>query len=478
MTRNVSGALAAIVAGLLLAAAPSAGQTTTNGELLGRIRKFVADYEQQSGATVGLCVRSADGQTLISRHGGETFVPASNQKLLTAAFAITELGHDYRFTTRVMAKDSDLYVVGGFDPTLGDARICEETGEDLYAELDRWSKAAREHFDDGRVRRIVLAVRNTEGPYRPDGWPDAQHQRWYAAPAASLNFNTNCYDVGFRVHNTGIVEPQVSPRSRFIRIINKVKHSSRHVWSMSVADDESAITLRGRVSTTTPDPLPVAANDPPMLLGRVFADRLAGAGVDFDGAFEKISIDEVPADAVEMARTETSLGTVLARSNKQSLNMAAECLLLAAGDGTWSGSTRRMEIMLRRRFDLPAGALKVHDGSGLSAGNRVTPEAVVRILTELAGRPTGRVLLSSLAVTGEDGTLENRLAGSAYRGRVAAKTGYISGSSCLSGYVLDAEGAPAWVFSILVNDVPAGQAWRAKNLQDAICRELVDALGD
>ncbi|MFW6065352.1 MAG: D-alanyl-D-alanine carboxypeptidase/D-alanyl-D-alanine-endopeptidase [Planctomycetota bacterium] len=479
MIRNFNRVWAATMAVVLLTAAPSTAQTSAkHAELAGRVREIVGDYEQQSGATVGLCVRSADGPKLISRHGAETFVPASNQKLMTAAFAIAELGDDYSFTTRVLAKGSDLYVVGGFDPTLGDARIAEEKSEDIYSELDRWSKAAREHLGDRPVGRIYLAVRKPDGPYRPAGWPAGQHQRWYAAPVAALNFNNNCYGVGFKVHSSGVIEPRVTPQSRFIRVLNKVKRSSRHVWSMSAAADESTVTLRGQVSTTTPDPLPVAANDPPLLLGRVFADRLVRAGVGFDGAFEKVSLEDVPVEAVEITRTETPLRTVLDRSNKRSLNMAAECMLLAAGDGTWPGSASGMRTALQRRFELPAGVLSVRDGSGLSAGNRVSPEAMVRVLTELA-RDSGReVLLSSLAVSGEDGTLENRLSQSGFRGRVAAKTGYIRGSSCLSGYVLDVDNKPAWVFSILVNDVPAGQAWRAKNLQDAICRELVKALGD
>lgn len=469
--------------GLLMTAAAVA--TTANAqtasrrsELTAKLTELVRAYEQQSGATVGLCVRYADGSELLCRNGGRQFVPASNQKLLTAAFAITELGHDYSFTTRVLAKGSDLYVVGGFDPTLGDARVAEEKGEDIYAELDRWAKAAKEHSGDRNIRRMILAVRSPKGPYRPDDWPRSQHQRWYCAPVAALNFNNNCYDIGFTVTSAGAVIPRVSPGSRFISVVNNVRRSSRHVWSMSAAADESTVTLRGQVSTTTPDPLPVAANDPPMLLGRVFADRLVGSGAGFDGAFEKISIDDVPEDATEIARSETTLGIALARSNKRSLNMAAEAMLLAAGDGTWPGSTRRMELMLRRRFDLPAGALTVRDGSGLSAGNRVTPEAMVRVLAELGSRPSGQVILPSLAVSGVDGTMEKRLGKGAYRGRVAGKTGYIRGSSCLSGYVLDAGGKPAWVFAILVNDVPAGQAWRAKNLQDAICRELVDTLGD
>ena len=67
--------------------------------------------------------------------------------------------------------------------------------------------------------------------------------------------------------------------------------------------------------------------------------------------------------------------------------------------------------------------------------------------------------------------------GSAYVGRVAAKTGYISGVSALSGYVLDAKGKAAYAFSILVNRLPAGANWQAKRFQDTVAAALVDAVG-
>jgi D-alanyl-D-alanine carboxypeptidase len=57
---------------------------------------------------------------------------------------------------------------------------------------------------------------------------------------------------------------------------------------------------------------------------------------------------------------------------------------------------------------------------------------------------------------------------------VAAKTGYIRGVSCLSGYVLDKASRPAIAFSMLVNDMP-GRIATAKDLQDELCAVLIDA---
>src|SRR5690606_37905940 len=43
-----------------------------------------------------------DGEPVFTYNGRRLMVPASNQKILTAAVAVERLGWDYRFTTRLM----------------------------------------------------------------------------------------------------------------------------------------------------------------------------------------------------------------------------------------------------------------------------------------------------------------------------------------------------------------------------------------
>ncbi|MFI5246540.1 MAG: D-alanyl-D-alanine carboxypeptidase/D-alanyl-D-alanine-endopeptidase, partial [Gemmatimonadales bacterium] len=76
-----------------------------------------------------LVVDPGTGDTLYSRNAGKLFMPASNQKLLTGATALAQLGPDFRFVTRFAANgpqrdstlDGDLVVVGRGDPTFSDS---------------------------------------------------------------------------------------------------------------------------------------------------------------------------------------------------------------------------------------------------------------------------------------------------------------------------------------------------------------------
>ena len=62
--------------------------------------------------------------------------------------------------------------------------------------------------------------------------------------------------------------------------------------------------------------------------------------------------------------------------------------------------------------------------------------------------------LCSLPALGE-GTLWSLLPNHPQRSRIRLKSGSMEGVLCYSGYVLDAEGAPVYVFSILTNATTA-----------------------
>ena len=431
-------------------------------------------YESSSGAIVGLfAIDVRTGGTLLDMRAGELFVPASNQKLLTSAGALVRLGGEFRFTTSVYRIGADLLVVGDGDPTLGDPRLSKKAGKSIYAELDRWSAAIARKVGTRFEGDLLACSRFGLTSFRHPDWDRSQHHRWYATSVAGLNFNNNCFDVTFTVTRDSVV-PHVHPQSRFIRVLSTLKTGKRHIWSLQSNPGDSEIRLRGTVRQTTRDPLSAAANNPPLLLARTLADRIARAGVSFTGSIRSVRPEDVDFTSADLlCTTTTPLSVAMRRANKRSLNMAAECIFLRAGDGTWKGSAAILSETLIRQFHLKADSIVVRDGGGLSSGNRASPRAIVRVLVGAAKRSDGAVLLASLPISGIDGSLRTRLTGELPRGRVLAKTGSVARTSTLSGYILDQTGVPALAFSILINRVPAGKTWVARQLQDAVCASLV-----
>jgi D-alanyl-D-alanine carboxypeptidase/D-alanyl-D-alanine-endopeptidase (penicillin-binding protein 4) len=216
-------------------------------------------------------------------------------------------------------------------------------------------------------------------------------------------------------------------------------------------------------------------NNPPLVLGRVLADRIEQAGGKIEGEIKLLSADQAPLTGAQpLIKTATPLSLVMNRADKRSVNMIAEGMFLRAGDGTFQGSAELETQTLRQTYGLDAGSFTVSDGSGFSRNNKVSPRAMVKLLTAVLKRRDNRVLIDSLPVSGVDGTLSKRMTDAPYRARVLGKTGYIAGVSALSGYVLDSEGRPAVAYSVLVNK--CADLARAKRTEEMVCRAIVDML--
>jgi D-alanyl-D-alanine carboxypeptidase/D-alanyl-D-alanine-endopeptidase (penicillin-binding protein 4) len=433
-----------------------------------------AHQRDRPRATVGLAiVELPSGETLYEHNAGKALVPASNQKVLTTAVALHRLGRDFAFTTALCRLGEDLVVTGDADPTLGDPVLAARHERSIYADLDRWSarvrKLAGATIDGSLLMRSRIAPQKL---WNPD-WTARDRSRHYGAPVADLNFHNNCYDVTFqRDEKTARIVPVVQPASAFIDVDDQLRRGKRHTWRLIPAAGDAAVILKGTVRSTSRFPLSVPCDDPPLLLGRVLLDRLRRAGVEVKGGVRRVSPDAIDMNgATLLAGTRTPLPQVLARANKRSLNMAAEALLLRAGDGTWKGSARQMRQTLLEDFGF-ADSLVVRDGSGLSDHNRVAPRDLARLLVRMAGREDFDVFLASLPRNGIDGTMKRRLRTGVPPGRIAAKTGYIAGASALSGYVLDADGRPQLAFSMIVNGTTAG----ASNLANRVAAALGDSV--
>ena len=94
--------------------------------------------------------------------------------------------------------------------------------------------------------------------------------------------------------------------------------------------------------------------------------------------------------------------------------------------------------------------IALEDGSGLAAGNLVTPRAFVQLLTYMYRHPKRAPFLAGLPRAQQRGSLLRRFQGTRVEGRVLAKTGSISRVNTLSGYIEKADGRVI-TFSIQVN---------------------------
>lgn len=110
---------------------------------------------------------------------------------------------------------------------------------------------------------------------------------------------------------------------------------------------------------------------------------------------------------------------------------------------------------------------KIADGSGLSLYNYVTPRSIVKVLVYAHGKKEiYRNLYPALPIAGVDGTLRNRMKGTAAENNVHAKTGTVTGISSLSGYY-KARNGHEMCFSIINQGI--SETGVGRRFQDDIC---------
>ncbi|CAM5469965.1 D-alanyl-D-alanine carboxypeptidase/D-alanyl-D-alanine-endopeptidase OS=Streptomyces tendae OX=1932 GN=dacB PE=3 SV=1 [Streptomyces tendae] len=122
--------------------------------------------DERLGTDVSGVVLDADSDTALWDHNGSTaLMPASNAKLATATTALTLLGANHEFTTKVVYGEGTLTLVGGGDRTLTSEDVAElaKTAADGLKAAGRTDVQVR--VDDSLFAAPSLAEGWNEGYY-------------------------------------------------------------------------------------------------------------------------------------------------------------------------------------------------------------------------------------------------------------------------------------------------------------------------
>ncbi|HVT41314.1 MAG TPA: D-alanyl-D-alanine carboxypeptidase/D-alanyl-D-alanine-endopeptidase [Gemmatimonadaceae bacterium] len=482
----------------------------TRAVLRSAIDSLVADPMFRNAYWGILVVDPAAGDTLYSRNAGKLFMPASNQKILTGATALAQLGTAYRFSTWFVSSapivggvlTGDLIVVGRGDPSVSDAMMGDAmkplraAADSLYAlgvreiagslvkggnafpdttigpwgwqDLDTPSGAAVDElfFNNGLARvtvyggdRVGDSVRVRSAPARTV--PTLVADFTTAEPPAPANGAAG----GGRGNVGGGGRGGRGGRSGTVRAISDMR-GSRPVVHLTgwVAPHDSVVAQ-------------VALRDPASAWLQAFAEALADRGIVLRGDIVRTP-DAVITDQRRLfTLSSPTLGQILPKFLKPSQNQIGELLLHTLGlERTGVGSADSGRRVVERQivsWGADTAGLVVRDGSGLSRHDYVTPETIVKILDAMRRREDFKAFYDALPIGGVDGTIANRMRGTPAQGNVRAKTGTVDRSHSLSGYVTTTDGRML-MFSFQANNytVPNTQVER---VQDWIAAQLAGA---
>jgi serine-type D-Ala-D-Ala carboxypeptidase/endopeptidase (penicillin-binding protein 4) len=353
------------------------------------------------GAASGLFVVDAEsGKAVCARAAKAPRVLASNTKLFTTSAALSRFGPEYRIVTKLLTDGSidpkgvlhgSLYLQGGGDPALGAPSFYNRYGGGVGTNLLLLGSQLRA----AGVRAVTGRLYADDGIFdRLRGVADSGYATSpYIGPLSGLSFDSG--------------------------------------YSGSISQG--------------------FASDPAILAATKLDAALRASGIRIRSAVARAATPP-GAEALAGVRSPT-MSQLVEATDVYSNNFFAEMLAKLLGAHFGGAGTTRAGTNVVERFARSQGSgIQAIDGSGLTRGNRASPAQVVGLLQAMRGATVGDEFIQDLALTGHEGTVADRMHGTAAYGRCRTKTGTLTGVSALSGYCFNRSGR-IMIFSILMNSV-------------------------
>ncbi|MEI2470254.1 D-alanyl-D-alanine carboxypeptidase/D-alanyl-D-alanine-endopeptidase [Peribacillus frigoritolerans] len=438
-----------------------------DGNLGQEIQRILEQSPGLAGALTGISIRSAEtGEMIYERESQTRLRPASNLKLLTAAAALETLGEDHTFQTELYIKgvqvghvlQGNVYLKGKGDPTLLEkdfdelaASLKQRQVKFVHGDLigdDSW-------YDDVRYSQDLV-------------WGD--EQEYYGAAVSALTASPNeDYDTGTIIVELAPGEKagkratvKLEPENDHVKVINKTKTVSADA-NNKIEIERSHGTQVITVTGTIPEDAEVtkewvSVEDPTEYALSLFEKSMKEHGIKVLGKRKK---GKTPVGAQMIATHQSmQLSQLLIPFMKLSNNSHAEVLVKemgkeADGEGSWKDGLKVARNQLKS-MGLDMQTIMMRDGSGISQVNMIPANEITKLLYAIQEKTWFPAYLNALPIAGNEnrmvgGTLRKRMKGTLAAGNVRAKTGTISGTSSLSGYVTTKRGEKI-IFSIILNN--------------------------
>jgi len=417
-----------------------------------------------------------DNQTLYKKNEKMLLRPASNMKIITSSAGLLFLGLDYEFKTDLyrdgyVSNDTlygNIYVVGGCDPDF--------KTQDLYYFVDTLKSLGISTITGNLFGDISFK----DSLYWGKGWMWDDDPSSDASYLSALNLNDNCVQVLVQ-RTENLEKPTVTliPNTKYLSIKNESNFDGDEKFQITRnwMERKNEIVVNGKYPVSSKYKTEIVnVLDPAKYFLTVFYEVLDSNSIYLKGDLE---IKSTPLYAKELCSFSRKFGDIINNLNKTSDNLSAEMTLYAlankySGKPATADSGIQYVNLLIDSVGLNHTAYRTVDGSGVSHYNVVSTELIVTLLKYFYDKypKLYEVLYNSFPNAGVDGTLENRMLKTSAENNVHAKTGTLTGVSCLSGYVT-VNNNQTLAFSIMMQNF-VGSSKKARDFQDQICDILAN----
>jgi D-alanyl-D-alanine carboxypeptidase/D-alanyl-D-alanine-endopeptidase (penicillin-binding protein 4) len=348
----------------------------------------------------GVVLDPVTNEVLLDRDIDELLAPASVQKIVTAAAALTTLGPDTTFTTSTWSTDAPevLVLKAGGDLTLS---TTSEGSESVYVgaakvqdlaiqTVEAWEAVAPEG-ERMSIRKVIIdaSLWDAEDSWR-ESWSPTARTNGYMSKITPLQIDGDRFAPS-AVMGQRSNDPMGRAASAFVSALRQAGNSSGFV---SVEYASAPDTTEELASVSSP---PVS-------------------------------------DLVRymLKESDNTLAEMLGRHISLSLGL----------DGSGDSVGEALLFSLAP-YGIASAGVALDDASGLSRVNRVSPRFVASLIAEISRSSTELAgVMEGLPVSGVDGSLDDRFTGdnAIAQGTVRAKTGSIQGVRSLAGTLTATDG--------------------------------------
>ncbi len=419
------------------------------------------------------------GDVVLSWNELEPRNPASVEKMVTTLVALDVLGPAYRWKTEVSflgevaggVLDGDLALKGFGDPFLVTERFWQMLREIRRAGVTEINGNLL--LDDSYF---------SVGDYDPAAFDREPLRAYNVAPNALLtNFKAVRYYFEPKPDDSGVnvrLDPALDNLDivNQLRVVNGACRGYQRGITITPNDDISRVTFSGRFpSGCKIYSMSRAALSHNEFTYGLFRSLWEESGGTLAGDWKNVvaNVESEPA----LVFHSLPLAEVIAKVNKHSNNVMAKQLLFTLGAekvgpvGTEAKGRQVVNDWLTER-GMNFAAIKLANGAGLSRNSRMTARHLGGMLKYAYESPFMPEYVSSLSLSGLDGTLSRRLRNNVLTGQAHMKTGSLDHVSSIAGYFQSRAG-DRYIVVTFVNhtDIHRGPG---EEIQEALLRWLYD----
>ena len=367
-------------------------------------------------------------KVLVDINSDKYFIPASNTKLFTFYTSYTVLGDSLVNGLNYLEKGDSLIFWGTGDPSL------------LHPDL---KNTVALEFLKGQDKKLYLLDNFDQVDAFGSGWSWDWYNAYYAAERSALPVYGNI--VRFAKSEGDSAFAIYPPRFESAMELTKPRGNS----SSSFRRDHLQNKFKYFVTSEATDKR--FETDIPFITSADFAAQLLSEELN-----REVTVIKNPQyQNEEPKKLQTAAAdSIYAQMMKISDNFLAEQLLLLVSDQLDNKLSTSDAIAYAKEnllTDLPDEPIWV-DGSGLSSKNMFTPRSIIALLAKIRTEVPMEKIMAYFPAGGESGTIRNYYhSDEGQPPYIYAKTGTLSMSNALSGYLLTKSGK-ALHFSCLMNN--------------------------